>query len=133
MMFDTDVLIWYSRGDRLATDLIESCAERAISIVSYMEIIQGARSKAEMRAIQRTLRSLQFHMIPVDEPVSYLALDLIEEHALGDGLEILDALIAASARHAGEELATGNIRHFRQVPQLALRKFRPASETGPVR
>jgi predicted nucleic acid-binding protein len=56
--------------------------------------------------------------------MSHLALTLVEEHARKDGLQMADALIAATARQTATELATGNIRHFRSVPTLQLKTFR---------
>jgi len=48
----------------------------------------------------------------------------VEEHALKDGLQVADALIAATAREHGLILATGNVRHFRSIPTLSLKAFR---------
>jgi predicted nucleic acid-binding protein len=56
--------------------------------------------------------------------MSHLALTLVEDHALKDGLQMADALIAATARETATILATGNIRHFRSVPTLRLKAFR---------
>ena len=50
---------------------------------------------------------------------------MMETHALRSGLQVADALIAATAREAGEILATGNIRHFRPIAGLRLKAFRP--------
>jgi predicted nucleic acid-binding protein len=56
--------------------------------------------------------------------MSHLALTLVEDHALKDGLQMADALIAATARETATILATGNIRHLRSVPTLQLKAFR---------
>jgi predicted nucleic acid-binding protein len=42
MILDTDVLIWFLRGDSAAVRLIESQSDRAASIVSVMELVRGA-------------------------------------------------------------------------------------------
>ncbi len=39
--------------------------------------------------------------------MSHLTASLMEAHALRSGLQIADALIAATARESGETLATG--------------------------
>src|SRR6202011_849131 len=113
MIFDTDVLIWHFRGDASAATLIESQPLHAISIVSLMELIQGARSKQEVATIRRFLRAYEFEIVPINEEISYMAAALIEEHAQSDGLQVADALIAATVRDRGEILATANVRHFR--------------------
>ena len=45
MLFDTDVLIWYLRGNEKAALAIEKADARELSIISYMELLQGARNK----------------------------------------------------------------------------------------
>ncbi len=125
MIFDSDVLIWFFRGDAGAARLVDSQTSRRLSIVSLMELFQGARSKKEMAELRRFFRDNSFQVIPVDEPISYAAAGLIEDHALSDGLQVADALIAATALEAGDTLATANVRHFRRVRGIQLKQFRP--------
>ncbi len=124
MIFDTDVLIWFFRGNRPAAELIERQADRSVSIVSVMELYQGARSQEEIRTMRRFFQESSFRVIPLNEAMSHLALTLVEEHARKDGLQMADALIAATARQTVTILATGNMRHFRSVPNLQLKAFR---------
>jgi predicted nucleic acid-binding protein len=125
MIFDTDVLIWFFRGDRRAANLMESLADRAVSIVSVIELLQCARTRNEMKAIRRFFMENDFRVIPLTGPIGYLAASLIEDLALIGGLQLADALIAATARETGSALATGNVRHFRAIPGLELKAFRP--------
>jgi len=127
VIFDTDVLIWFFRGDRRAAELIESVPEREASIISLMELIQGARSRTEIRVIRHFFREHGVRLLPVNESVSHSAASLMEEHAMSSGLQIADALIAATAREAGSALITGNVRHFRVIPGLELKAFRPVA------
>ena len=126
MMFDTDVLIWASRGSFQAAAWINSDPHRAVSIVSVMEVLQGARSRNDMKSLQQSFRALQFRILPLTESIGHVALALIEEHALAAGLQIPDALIAATAIDAGEVLATSNVRHFRSIRSLEVKAFRPS-------
>lgn len=125
MIFDTDILIWCFRGNPRALEMIGTEQDRAVSIVSLMELVQGARSLVEVREIRRFLRDNTFRILPLDEAMSHLAASLIEAHALRSGLQVADALIAATAREAGEILATGNISHLRPIAGLRLKTFRP--------
>ncbi len=125
MIFNSDVLIWLSRGDRDAIDAVDSTPDRALSVVTMMEILQGVRSKTEMRQTQESLRNLGFRVLPLSEPIGHLAAGLIEEHTLAHGLQMPDALITATAIEAGEVLATANLCHFRPIRRLALKPFRP--------
>jgi len=128
MIFDTDVLVWFLRGDRAALRLIESQAERAISVVSAMELMQGARSLGEIKGIHQFIQQSHIRLIPIDESISHVALSLIEAHALGEQLRVADALVAATARDAALPLATGNARHFRAIAGLELKAFRPGAK-----
>jgi predicted nucleic acid-binding protein len=126
VIFDTDILIWVFRQDRAATDFVNSEPDRAASIVTLMELLAGVKSKAELMTTRQFFVDLEIRIIPVNEQISYLAANLIEDHRLADGLDVADALIAATARETGETLATANFRHFRGVPNLSVRAFRPA-------
>jgi predicted nucleic acid-binding protein len=123
MTFDTDVLIWFLRGEPNAVHLIDSAADRSISIVTLMETLQDAKSKTEMRTIRDLLHAATFRVIPLDESIGHVAAALIEEHALPSGLQVADALIAATAIGAGEVLATANVKHFRAIKSLQLKAF----------
>ena len=39
MIFDTDVMIWFLRGNEKAVDLVEKSMPFSISIVTYMELL----------------------------------------------------------------------------------------------
>ncbi len=126
MIFDTDILVWVSRDDAHANALVNAEKDRAVSIVSLMELLTGAKSKADLLRTRQFFVDLEIRIIPINEPISYLAANLFQDHRLVDGLGITDALIAATAREAGETLTTANIRHFRGIPNLSLKSFRPA-------
>jgi predicted nucleic acid-binding protein len=125
MIFDTDVLIVLSRREFVALSLVDSTSDRSLSIVTFMELMQGARSKVEMQEIQRFIRESDFTVLPLTEAIGDLAAALIEQHALSNGLRLEDALIAATARETGEVLVTGNLRHFRAIRNLTLQPYRP--------
>jgi predicted nucleic acid-binding protein len=126
LIFDTDVLIWCFRSDREAAESVASHLERAVSIVSVMEMLQGAKSRDELRRIRRFFPNHELEVIPVSESISYLAANLIDEHTLATGLQLADALIAATARETGSGLLTSNVRHFRTIPLLEIKPFRPS-------
>lgn len=125
MIFDSDVLIWFLRGEPAAIELLDSTAHRAISIVTLMEIQQGAKSKIEMKTTRELFQQRGFRILPLSESIGHIAAGLIEEYALSCGLHMEDALIAATAREFGETLATANVRHFRHIANLHLKPFRP--------
>ena len=48
VLIDSDVLIWLMRGNARAVALIQQTPDWVISAVSYMELVQGCRDKAEL-------------------------------------------------------------------------------------
>ena len=92
-----------------------------------MELYQGARNRDESRVIRRFFQENAFRIIAINEAISHLAVTLIEDHARNNGLQVADALIAATARETASTLATGNVKHFRSIPGLELKAFRPAA------
>lgn len=125
MMHDTDILIWIQRGNRKAARLVEKDTARALSIQSYMELLQGARDKAEQQQIKHFLRAYDYAVLSLSENIGHRALVYIEEYALASGMRSADALIAATAVEGNLELLTSNTKHFRAVKDLRLRAFRP--------
>lgn len=50
MIFDTDVLIWASRGSERAARAIDAAPDRALAVVSLIELLQGAPDQNWRRA-----------------------------------------------------------------------------------
>jgi predicted nucleic acid-binding protein len=125
VIFDSDVLIWFLRGHPDAAALVDSETGGSVSIVSVIEVLQGAKSKREMDEFNDYLHEKDLHIVPLSPAIGDLALALIEDYSLSTGLQLGDALIAATARETGQVLATANARHFRSIPRLKLKPFRP--------
>lgn len=126
MLFDTDVLIWCFRGNENAAKRIDTyTAEKLLSIVSYMELFQGARSSREKKFIHSFLSDFDFTVLPLSENIGKRASIYIEEYALKHGIQMADALIAATAIENGSELCTSNYKHFSCIEDLALKGFKP--------
>ena len=82
MMFDTDILIWVFRGNAKAARLIDSETDRRISIVTYIELLQGARNQKEMKGIKTFISDLAFEVVPITENTGYRASIYMEEYGL---------------------------------------------------
>ena len=126
MLVDTDILIWYLRGDRKAADFLRDCRPVTISVVTYIELVQGMRNKHELLALRRTIHRWGWHVLPLDESISGRAVAYIEGHFLSHALRLGDALIAATAVGHELTLATGNLKHYRVIDELTLRRFKPS-------
>jgi len=127
MLVDTDVLIFNLRGNERAADWLDSHPRFSVSAVTWMELVQGARDKTELRTLRRALRFWDADIQPINEEISARAMFWVEEFALGHGLRMADALIAASAWYLGRPLVTANDRHYRFIDEIELVPFRPSS------
>ncbi len=120
-LIDTDILIDAERGRPDAASFLGSQFSAngpRISSVSVMELMVGCRNRAELRGVRRFVASVR--VIPIDVSISRAAETLVETFSLGHGMEIPDALIAATALGHGLILYTKNVRHFRMIPRLAV-------------
>ena len=62
-------------------------------------------------------------MLPVTEVITQRAVALMEALTLSHGLQMGDALIAATAVEHRLSVLTGNVRHFAAVPGLSVHGF----------
>lgn len=125
IFFDTDILIWYKKGNRSAVSLIDQADEKALALQTYMEFLQGARSSEDMSQIKEFVHEYNFQIFPLTEGVGSRALYYIESYALSHGLRAGDALIAATAVENHMPLATSNDKHFKPIKELKIHLFRP--------
>jgi predicted nucleic acid-binding protein len=125
MLIDTDVLIWVFRGNAKAAKLVESFEKRHISVITYMELIQGVRNRTELRSIKSFISDYGFEVIPLSENIGHRATIYVEEYGLAMAMSMADALIAASAVECNLSLCTGNKKHYKLVKDLHLKVFRP--------
>jgi predicted nucleic acid-binding protein len=123
LMVDTDVLIWYLRGHPEAKVAVESVIPFSVSVVTFMELVQGMKDKTELRRFQKAFRAWNVEVIHIDREISSRASFYVQEYALSHSMMIADALIAATAVQIGETLLTANDKHYRFVPGLEIKKF----------
>lgn len=114
-LIDTDVLINLSRG-KLGKSIVRWDKSECISDISYMEFVQGCRNNQELIIWKKA--SNQFKLIPVTEDVSHKARSLMDDYKLAHGINMGDALIAATALVHSLTLLTGNKKHYCFIPGL---------------
>lgn len=124
MLVDTDIIIWALRGNEIASDYIDTLDEVFISDITYMELVQGTKSKKEFRNLLKSLQDIEVNRITITEKISSKAVELVEDFAHSHSMQLADALIAATAIIHELPLSTGNKKHFEQIPSLELHIFR---------
>jgi predicted nucleic acid-binding protein len=125
MIFDTDILIWIQRGNIKAATLIDKTNNRFISVQTYMELLQCAKSKNQQQTTRDYLHDFGFKIVPFTENIGHRASIYIEEYGTVNGLRAGDAIIAASAIENRMMLVTSNQKHYKIIPGLKLHIFKP--------
>lgn len=125
MLIDTDILIWYLRGNKHALEIIEKQSTFEISVVTYIELIQGMRNNRELNSCKKALRSWNVRIIQINEIISLKALSYIEQYFLSHSMQLADAQIGATASVYGLPLLTANDKHYKILTKIEINKFRP--------
>jgi predicted nucleic acid-binding protein len=125
MLIDSDVLIWLTRGHVGAQSRLGIIHPWRISVVTYLELAQGCRSKDELQQLKRGLAQKDTEVLPLTSAISERAIKLIDTYALSGGLQLADALIAATALEYSLTVLTANAKHFAIIDGLNMERFVP--------
>lgn len=125
MLVDTDVLIWHLRGYAQATRRLDELGALTLSAISWLEVLQGMRNRAELVAVKKMLDKRSARLLPVSEAITQRAIELLESLTLSHGLQMGDALIAATAIEHQLPVLTANLKHFSAVAGLTVEAFAP--------
>ena len=106
MLFDSAILIDCLNEVPLAPIAIQADAARAISVVTWIEVLGGARSIESERSARELLSV--FEMLPLSPAVTQEAIFVRRERRL----KLPDAIILATARAHGLVLVTRNTKDF---------------------
>ena len=125
LILDTDILIWFLRGNEKAVNAVLDSMPFSVSIITYMEIVQGMRDKRELEQMKKAFRTMEVQIIPVTERISLRAAEYVEKYALSASMELADALIASTCIGSDKTLFTANDKHYKVIHGLRLNVFRP--------
>jgi predicted nucleic acid-binding protein len=104
-LFDTNILIDHLRGLDAARDELRRYRQKAISLVTWMEVLNGATPATE----QGTRDFLDgFELIPIDRQIAERAVELRMTHRV----KLPDAIVLASAQSRGLLLVTRDAKGF---------------------
>ncbi len=124
MIIDTDVIIWYMRGNEKAYKAIENSKNFFISVVTYMELVQGMRNKNELENLRRALHAWNSKILYISEEISVKAMFFVEQHYLSHSIQLADALIGATSIAYGLPILTGNDKHYKALKDIQIKRFR---------
>lgn len=105
-LFDTNIIIDYLVGERQAKEEIDLYEDRAISIITYIELVVGLSNEKDIKTIKKFLQ--EFSIIDVN-------LSLVEHTALlrkKYKLKLPDAIILATVYHYQYLFVTRDRKNF---------------------
>ena len=105
-LFDTSILIDYLRGIDAARIEVERYDERAISVITWMEVLAGVRNADEEDVTEMFLRD--FRTVDLTRRIARDAVGIRRQHRI----RLPDAIIWAAARTESALLVTRNAKDF---------------------
>lgn len=105
VLFDTNILIDYLNGVADAAKEIGRYREKAISLITWVEVMAGATTRDEQ--IIKAFLS-QFELLPIDSKVSTEAVAIRRTRRI----KLPDAIILATARTTDRILISRNTKDF---------------------
>ena len=117
-LIDSDVLVWLTRGHVGAAQRLHALNHWRISAVTYMELAQGCRDKAELARLKKGLAPRGTEIVPITPAISECAADPIDPQAAHDSRLAPQRPLQRPAAEQVDARATKALRLF------ALQKIR---------
>lgn len=92
-----------------------------VSYATYVELLQGVESKNDMKIVERLLQGYEIEW--GGESINRKSVEILKTYHYAYGIEVMDAVIAATALLRGYILVTENVKHFRQIKGLKVNKI----------
>jgi len=117
-LLDTTVFVDYYRKAPRAQQFLQNETALLCSVITAAELIRGSRNKNEQRNVEKLLSKIE--LVPLNTQIGTIMLELMKKYYLSHGLQIPDALIAATAIEEALTLVTSNVKHFSFIKGLKL-------------
>ena len=114
-----------SHVDTGAAQRLQEINPWRLSVVTYIELAQGCRDKAELARLKKGLAARHTEVLPLTPTISQRAAELIDALALSHSMRLADALIGATALEHDLTLLTANTKHFGAIEGLQVETFVP--------
>ena len=107
-VFDTNILIDYLNGIEAARTELAQYSTRQISVISFIEVLVGAKSTAEENTIRGFLGT--FEILNLSAEIANQTIEIRKKYRL----KIPDAMVYATARTQGCILVSRNSKELKQ-------------------
>ena len=113
-LFDTNILIDHLKGLQAATVVLQRCIESKIrlacSVITVTELMSGLRNEDEQQQLELFLSG--FEKLDVTLDIACQAGQYVNQFRKSHGVNIADAIIAATAKLNNIKLYTLNTKHY---------------------
>jgi predicted nucleic acid-binding protein len=118
VLCDTNIFISAFNGRVDTIDQLSKIglSDIVLSSITVMELFQGMGNKSELAQMKKKIKF--YDVVQIDEAISQKAIEIIETYKLSHGLQIPDAIIAATAIVHQIPLYTYNTRDFDFLPGI---------------
>jgi predicted nucleic acid-binding protein len=117
LLLDTCVLVDYLRNHAPAVEFISQLDDPpSISAMTVAELYVGVRHRREQARVESLMARLR--VVATSADVARQGGTFRRDYRQSHGLDLIDALIAATARVQGARLVTRNARHFPMLDDL---------------
>ncbi len=107
-LFDTCILIDYLNGVMGAKQEFDLYGDKAISVITWMEIMVGVSSAQEVKT--KVWLANVFTLIGINDEISHCAVEIRKEMRV----KLPDAIIFSTAKSTGRLFVTRNTKDFKQ-------------------
>lgn len=109
-LIDTSVLVDVLRNHLPAREWLKNHTAPGVSVVVWIELLQGARDKVAQQRALKLLRN--FERIALTSADTDWAIEQLLRHNLSHNIGGLDCLIASASFRLQVPLYTTNLKHF---------------------
>jgi tRNA(fMet)-specific endonuclease VapC len=124
-LLDTDTLIYSFKGNEKVIENIKNHADapKALSVISYGELIYGAHKSAQVSSNLAKVHRLR-EILPIIDTTSSImeCYGSIKAELSKKGITVddFDLLIGSTAITLGYTVVTNNEKHFKKIPDLKI-------------
>ena len=116
MLLDTNIFVDHLRNYTPSVEFFDTLENALFSAITEAELLAGKQNESDEKR-EKLLHFLhRWTKIEVTNPISVLAGDISRKH----GMDIPDAIIAASALINNAVLVTRNVKDFHDIKDLKL-------------
>lgn len=121
VLVDTDIFIKVYRGNKIKKSHLDALKNKiAISLISVLELYQGATTKKKLFELNKQLKV--YHLIHLDDKISQKALTIKKKYQLKYSIFPPDCIIAATALEYEFKLYTDNVKDYKFIQGIRFYK-----------